>query len=239
MMMCALFVSVAMAAGCASQQPPAPPEQTRAEADFEAGAKRPPTAKTMFAMAQILATQGKDSDAQFVLKKIIAEHPEFLPAYCELAELQMRSRRVEDAVRILNSGLRLAPRDPVLINDLGMCQLMSGDCATALQTFTRACGLAPDEARYRANMAAALGLLGRYDEALSLYQDVMAPADAHYNLAVLCDARHDTLRADSEYKRAALLAQPADHSGAEASAKLRSTSAASPAAAPANALPAD
>ena len=39
--------------------------------DFETQANRPPTAKTLWAMADILATQGKDSQCEFVLKRII------------------------------------------------------------------------------------------------------------------------------------------------------------------------
>jgi len=37
--------------------------------DFENGANRPPTAKTLFTMADILASQGKDAEAEFVLRR--------------------------------------------------------------------------------------------------------------------------------------------------------------------------
>ncbi|MDB5331510.1 MAG: repeat protein [Phycisphaerales bacterium] len=191
--------------GCANrpsvaEPTPAPP--TESDLAFEAGAKRAPTAKTMYALEQILATQGKDAEAQMILEEIVRDHPEFIPAYCDLAEAQMRQRRIQEAMRVLNIGLKRAPAEVILVNDLGMCQLLSGDYATALRTFTRASGMAPDEPRYRANLAMTLGLLGRYDESLSLYMHVMLPADAHYNLAVLCDARHDTARAKAEYQTA-------------------------------------
>jgi hypothetical protein len=58
------------------------------------------------------------------------------------------------------------------------------------------------DARYRGNMALALGMLGRYEESLSLYQQVVSPSDAHFNLAVICDARKDPARAEQEYKLA-------------------------------------
>ncbi|MDB5172563.1 MAG: bacteriophage receptor, outer rane subunit [Phycisphaerales bacterium] len=194
--------------GCSSHPSAAqmtPPPPTEADKAFEAGAKRPPTAKTMFALEQILATQGKDAEAQMVCEQIIRDHPEFIPAYCDLAEAHMRQRHIQEAMRVLNVGLQRAPNEVILVNDVGMCHLLIGDYAGAVRAFTRASGMAPDEPRYRSNLAMTLGLLGRYDESLSLYMHVMLPADAHYNLAVLCDARHDTARAKVEYQKAAAL----------------------------------
>ena len=63
---------------------------SQAELEFQEGRNRPPTAKTLFAMAEILSTQGKDSECEFILKKIIRENPNFLPSYNSLAALQMR-----------------------------------------------------------------------------------------------------------------------------------------------------
>jgi len=194
--------------GCVSQ--PAAKvrtQDTAADEDFEKGAKRKPTAKTMYALAKILAAQSRDAEAEVVLNRAIAADAHFLPAYCALAELQMRQRRIDKAIQVINAGLKQAPTEPILINDLGMCQLINGDPAAALTAFTCASGLAPDEHRYRSNMATALGLLGRYDEALELYLLVLSPADAHYNLAVLCEARHDNPRAKLEYQRSTALAQ--------------------------------
>ena len=45
----------------------------------------------------------------------------------------------------------------------------------------------------------ALGMLGRYEEALAVYEQVVLPARAHYNVAVLAEARNDTDRAEVEY----------------------------------------
>jgi len=66
----------------------------------------------------------------------------------------------------------------------------------------------PDNTRYRANVALALGMSGRYDECLAAYEQILHPADAHYNLAVICDSRNDTERAVAEYARALRLRAP-------------------------------
>ena len=76
------------------------------------------------------------------------------------------------------------------------------DYKRALEFFTKAAAADPDNARYRANMAMSVGMLGRYDEALTLYMQILSPADAHFNLGVICEARDDLDRAFEEYGKA-------------------------------------
>ena len=114
----------------------------------------------------------------------------------------MRQRRVGAAIKTLEAGLQHAPDDPVLHNDLGMCAMLTGNYDRALEAFDKAASLDPENARFRSNRALALGMLGQYDDALAIYQEVETPANAHYNLAVVCEARADHERAKQEYARA-------------------------------------
>jgi serine/threonine-protein kinase len=136
-------------------------------------------------MAQILAAQGKDAECEFVLRRCVQEHPRFTPAYNSLAELQMRQGRVHEAVDALSAALKIRPRDPVLLNNLGMCLLLRKEYEGALRQFTEAAGLVPENEKYRANMATALGLLGRQEESLALLQQVLPREKAEYNAEVL------------------------------------------------------
>ena len=52
-------------------------------------------------------------------------------------------------------------------------------------------------------------MLGRYEEAMALYQRVVKPQQAHYNLAVVCEARKDTKRAAAEFAIAQSIGAPA------------------------------
>ena len=54
----------------------------------------------------------------------------------------------------------------------------------------------------------AVGMLGRYEEALALYKQVVKPQQAHYNLAVVCEARQDTKRATAEFAIARSIGAP-------------------------------
>ncbi len=157
--------------------------------EFAEGAGRPATVKTQYAYARILASQRQDAASDALLTKMIAEHPRFMAAYLLQAEVRMRMRRVDAAIATLRSALAIAPRDDIILNNLGVCFLMKPDCPSALQCFADAAALQPSNARYRANMALALGLLDREDESASLYKMVVSLEDAEHNVAVLNSAR--------------------------------------------------
>jgi len=190
-------------AGCSSEE--TVPDGTESQADdtFAEGADRAPTPRTLHTMAKILSSQAREDQAQFVLMRIIREHPLYMPAYSDLAELLVRDERTDDAIETLILGLKLVPTDPVLLNNLGMCWLLKRDYQRALESFAAAAAAVPEDARYRSNMATALGMMGRYDEALSLYEQVVPPDEAHHNLGVVCEARGDAERAKSEFQLAA------------------------------------
>jgi tetratricopeptide (TPR) repeat protein len=146
---------------------------------------RPPTSKTLFAMADILATQGRDKECEFILKRIIQEYPRFLPAYNSLAELQIRQGKIHNAVETINDAFRINPNDSLLQNNLGVCWIILGQYQKALDFFTKAASAKPENMRYRMNMAVALGLMGRYEESLSLFRQVLPEEEANQNLNTL------------------------------------------------------
>jgi protein O-GlcNAc transferase len=178
---------------------------------------RKPTTDTMYSMSRIMITRGQDAQAEGVLTKLIEDEPRFLPAYADLADLYLRADRPDSAIEVLKAGVAVAPEDAVLRNNLGMCRLMQGRYEEALDDFTAAAAGVPKDARARANMAVALGMLGRLDESLAVYLQLVPEADAHHNLAVLCDARKDWQRAEQEYAIAETLRSsgraPAGHPG--------------------------
>jgi Flp pilus assembly protein TadD len=181
----AMFIGTVLLQGCSTPNRSGDISIQAPDPDFEKGANRPPTAKTLFAMADVLAAQGKDAEAEFVLRRFIREYPSFPQAYNSLAELQMRQRRIQEAIETISSGLAINPKDPVLLNNLGICWMVRRDNQNALEMFTKAAGIMPENARYRANMATVLGLMGRYEESLSLFRQILPEEQAQNNLNVL------------------------------------------------------
>lgn len=142
----------------------------------------------MFALSNILAGQGRDAECEYVLKRILEQDPRYLPAYSDLAELYLRANRAGDAADVIASGLQHAPGDPVLLNNNGMCQFLLGNYAGAAESFAAAVAAAPNDPSLRANHAAALGMLGREDDARQIYQQIMDPRDVRHNMSVLRNA---------------------------------------------------
>lgn len=153
---------------------------------------RPPTAKTLYLMADMLSAQGKDGEAEQLYRRIVDQYPDFLPAYNDLAALQMRQRRIPEAMKTLQAGLQLKPADPVLLNNMGMCCLIRKEYERALSYFTDAAAAVPENTRYRSNMATALALLGRRDEALSLYRQILPEEEAMENIRIVYDRAQES-----------------------------------------------
>jgi len=165
-------------------------ERWEQESDiFREGADRDPTMKTLYAYARLVATEGYDAEAEKVLRNILDTHPDFVPAYNTLAEVQMRQQRVEDAIHTLEVGLEVSSEDPTLLNNLGMCRMADDNYEKALEHFTDAAEKRPNNARYLANMGVALAILGREEEAYSLFQQILPESDIEHNLAILSEAR--------------------------------------------------
>ena len=175
--------------GCTQSTRLIPFSRAQADIKFEKSTDPPPTPKALYAMARILGKQGKDTTCQLVLTRIIRQHRNFIPAYNELAQLYLRQGELDDAIQALLAGLHAAPEEPMLLNNLGMCWLLRKDYTGALDNFTKAASLAPHNERYRSNMAVALAMAGRNEEALALFMQVLSLEDANHNLEVLAHAR--------------------------------------------------
>ncbi len=162
------------------------------EHEFQNQTDPPPTSKTLFAISNILAAQGRDQECEFLLKRLIRENPRFLPAYNNLAEFQMRQGKTNAAIDTIEDGFRIDSDDPTLLNNMGVCWIVRGDYEKALEMFTKATGIEPESARYRSNMAVTLGLLTRYEESLSLFRQVLPEDQANHNLSVLIESGTQT-----------------------------------------------
>ncbi len=170
--------------------------------EFEAGIDRAPTPQTLLAMSRLLTARNREAQAEYVLNRVIEEHPDFVPAYIELAELMMRRSATDQAMAMLTAGLEIEPDNHALINNLGFCMMVSEDYEGALGQFMAASEIAPYVQRYRANHAVVLALMGEYDQAFDLMLSVHSDKDAHRNLGMICRANGDEERAADEFRLA-------------------------------------
>jgi Flp pilus assembly protein TadD len=170
------------------------------EDEFAAGKDRAPTPKTLYAMGRLLVARHRDAQAEYVFMRIIEEHPDFAPAYNDLAELQMRKDATADALATLNRGLLIEPDNAVLMNNAGICLMVSEDYEGALDHFTAASHAASRVERYHANRGVTMALMGEYDQAIDVLLGVLPHEDAHRNLGMICQANGDEARAADEFR---------------------------------------
>ena len=186
----AALVGALLTGGCAQRRPSDRDGHDAARSledeRFANGANQPPNANTLYALSRILVAQGRDSEAEFVLKSIIRRYEDYLPAYSDMAEIYIRSGRTQEAIELLAAATARAPSDPVLLNNLGMCFFLDEAYHTAAEHFAAAAAAAPREPIYRANHAAALGMLGDLAAAERIYDEIFQDwEDVEHNLAVL------------------------------------------------------
>jgi Flp pilus assembly protein TadD len=180
--------------GCQSDQS----KEDDSRSYFDGGPLRVPEPNTLVLTGRVLSAQGRVEEAEYVLKRVIVEFPEFGPGYVELAEVLVKDGRTMEAIAALVQGANELPSYALLRNDLGMCLLLDDKLDAAARAFTEARRLDPNEATYTTNLAMVLALKGQYDAAFALYSEVIPAAQAHANVAVLADARGDGDRAQQE-----------------------------------------
>ena len=112
-------------------------------------------------VASMTTARERHTESMGILRNIIAQYPNYLPAYNALAEAYVQIGKSEDAIEVLQAGLKRAPDDAVLLNNLGMAHFLREEYADALPHFERAAERRPEVPLYRANKAATLGMLGR------------------------------------------------------------------------------
>ena len=180
-----LAAVVAAMSGCASMAQANSRGRTAGLVDSEFVSKHPPNANTLYGMARLLRSQGKHGQAEFVLLSLERDHPTFSPTYNDLAEIRMSQNRFDEATEYLDKGIAVAPNDAVLLNNAGVCSLLTRDFESALVYFKRASAIAPYKARYRANVALAMGLSGEIEGSRALYGQIVSAEEADFNTALI------------------------------------------------------
>lgn len=156
---------------------------------FEGGPMQPATAETLQLTVRVLAAKGQTAQAGFLLNRMLVDHPDHLGTYTEGAEVLLIEGRVDDAIDWLSRGLERMPGQPLLLNDRGVCHLLSANLDRAARDFDAAHAADPRDADFVSNVALARALQGQDEEALRLWNLVVSPEEAASNLKIAAAAR--------------------------------------------------
>lgn len=126
-------------------------------------------AEEEYRRATALLGQGRNRDATAALEKSLQLDPQHSVARQTLAGLLLEDKRHDDAIGILQDGLKADKNYPALAMMLARLQVDKGDLRPAVETLQHTLPHAIDRADYQAFLAALLQREGRHKEAIEHY----------------------------------------------------------------------
>ncbi len=165
-------------------------DQARAAAAYQAAFTAAPSSALAARTADALSHAGKPAEADALLTRWIAAHPDDVAALSVLSSLEIQQKQLPEAAATLERLIALRPADASALNNLAWLRGKQGDLDAALALARRAYFIAPE-----ANSADTLGWI------MDLHGD---PSGA---LPLLRRASGTGHTADQVYHYAAVLAQ--------------------------------
>ncbi len=166
-----------------AELPPSPSHSRGEGRDATAADPRP-----LIARAREHHRAGRIAAAEELYKEVARGWPGAAEARRLLGVFYARTGRAELALEELGTAQRLAPGNPVYLNDLGHAYLGLERLGEAAEAYRRAIELRPDFADAHYNLGNIQRLLGRLDEAVAAYRRAVAinPAalPAYINLGI-------------------------------------------------------
>ncbi|HEX4128493.1 MAG TPA: tetratricopeptide repeat protein [Pirellulales bacterium] len=154
------------------------------------------------AIARLQEKNGNTAEAIAAYEHALELDPKFLSAQLGLARLYDRDGKLELATAKYLETIKAHPQEAGAMNDLGFCYARQEKYDESLVYLRRAIDVEPEKPLYRNNLAAVLVEVGRLDEAIAQLEAVHGKAIAHYNVAVLLQARGQRDLAIEHFKKA-------------------------------------
>ena len=139
-------------------------------------------------LAETYQLDNKPQLAQEAFLSAISQQPNYWRAYLRMGSFLFASGRFEEAVPYYTRITDLMPDNAEALNDLGAAYYLMGDFAAAAQAMQRSLEVNPTALAY-SNAGSSLFFLGRYSEAIDMYQKAVEYAPEDYqNWGSLADA---------------------------------------------------
>jgi MSHA biogenesis protein MshN len=156
--------------------------------------------------AVVSLNQGRRAEAEAGFHEALSLAPEHHAARQGLVGLLVQGRRLEEAERVLEEGVKHAPAPIGFNTTLARIQADRGDNASAIATLQKGLEIAQGSAEYVAFLAALLQRQGRHEEAIAQFQAALRirPATGVWwlGLAMSLQSANQPAAAQSAYQRA-------------------------------------
>ena len=141
-----------------------------------------------------LLASGKAQDALRPLALVAAADPHDWSIRSALGAALDQVNRTTEARQAYQEALAIKPDEPGVLTNLGVSYLMTGDPAQAEPVLTKASTQPGATAETRINLAIALALLGRFDDAERIQRVDLPPEMVAANMAYLRALQSDPRR---------------------------------------------
>jgi predicted Zn-dependent protease len=174
--------------------------------------------------------RGRLAEAEQWLTRQLAARRANVLLLLDIATIDRAAHHTDRAIQVLDDAIRQSPDNVAVLTLSGEILRDAQRDADALDRFTRAARLAPEDTVARMQVAQTLFAMGRFSDTESTVNGVLTAdphtAGAHYLLAQIAEQRAEGRRAESEYRSeisvspwdyrarfnlAALLAQRGEH----------------------------
>ena len=153
-----------------------------------------------------LLNLGRLAEAEAGFQSALSHYPENHPARQGLIGLLVQGKKLEEAERVLEEGVRLAPAQTGFSMTLARVQADRGDSARAIATLQQGFEHAQGSAEYAAFLAALLQREGRHEEAIQYFQAALRarPGTGVWwlGLGISLQASNQPAAAQSAYQQA-------------------------------------
>lgn len=158
----------------------------------------------LFAARQ-LEERGDLLAAKKAYSAILQQQPRHAECLHRLAVVCTRLNDLKTAHSLYERALELSPENVTLLSDAGYARFLAKDYPQAEKLLRKATMLAPRDVRAHNNLAVVLGVTGRVDEALAVFQKVNSPVQAWMHMAYVYQLRKEPQLAYLCYQRAQAL----------------------------------
>jgi tetratricopeptide (TPR) repeat protein len=135
-----------------------------------------------YEQAMLAEKLNRPADMERLLRKVIADFPEYHHAYNALGYLLAdRNQRLPEARSLITKALEFAPNDPFIVDSLAWVEFRSGNLPEARRLLEKAFGLRPDP-EIAAHLGEVLWALGLKDEATGIWRTAQQGDQANTTL---------------------------------------------------------
>ena len=175
--------------------------------------KQWPRDPRVFLLAGVMAEKSGNLPGAFdALRRAVNLAPDWGPGLLELALLHARQNQFQDAIANAEKVAALEPQNPRVLAGVVDIAHRAGHLEMAVRHLRRGLALVPGDATLRQALARDLQALGQYDEALALWDGLLAeqPADPHALVGKVQTCLAAGRAAEAQASAEALLAQAPD-----------------------------